>query len=59
MSADKGRKTLVDEIQAAGGSSSDNHVRLPAQTCGEFILSQTSSVFTYSKAIILKEKDVE
>lgn len=32
----------------AGGSSSDNHIRLPAQTCGEFILSQTSSVFTCS-----------
>lgn len=48
MSADKSRKILFEEIQAAGVSSSDNHIRLPAQTCGEFIPSQTNSVFTRS-----------
>lgn len=59
MSADKGRKALFDEIQAAGVSSSDNHIRLSAQTCGEFILSLTNSVFTCSPKQSYWKKNIE
>lgn len=39
--------------------SSDSHIRLTAQICGEVIASQTNSAVIYLPKIILKEKQAE